>query len=203
MLVEDDSRIGYVYKISGYGLNYFGSTIQGIQQRKNEHINTQLAKKNTCASALILEKGDEWKMEIIEILTTDKTKKNLFDREQYWIDTNECVNKFKAIRTPEYRKEYQRIWAEKNRKAKGIQPKPPPQSEEEIHRKAREYMRLKRASYTQEERALELNKKTERYDNEKQKEYVNRPDVKAKRMEQQQRKREIVKLFKVLPFADI
>lgn len=71
----------------------------------------------------------------------------------------------------------------------------------------REYKKNKQAEYranhTEEKHQEILTKKKEAYDNDKQTEYVNRPEVKAKRLADQQKKRNAVKLFNVLPFSDI
>jgi len=89
-----------------------------------------------------------------------------------WATFRENANNKDNNRTPEY-------W--KNYKAK----------------KQAEY----RANHTEEKHQEILTKKKEAYDNEKQKEYVNRPEVKAKRLADQQRKRQIIKAFTYLPFA--
>jgi hypothetical protein len=69
----------------------------------------------------------------------------------------------------------------------------------------REYKKKKQAGYrsnmSEEKHQEVLDKKKERYDNEKQKEYVTLPQVKEKRLADQQRKRQAVKLFNILPFA--
>jgi hypothetical protein len=62
--------------------------------------------------------------------------------------------------------------------------------------KAREY----RANMSENKHQEILLQKKETYDNDKQKEYVNRPEVKAKRLADQQKKRDAIKIFKELPF---
>jgi len=70
-----------------------------------------------------------------------------------------------------------------------------------------EYKREKqakyRANYTEDKKVEVLAKKREAYNNETQKEYVNRPEVKERRLAEQTRKRLLVKAFSVLPFAKV
>jgi Fe2+ transport system protein B len=60
-----------------------------------------------------------------------------------------------------------------------------------------------RANYTEDKKTEVLAKKREAYDNETQKEYVNRPEVKERRLAEQTRKRALIKAFSVLPFAEV
>ena len=134
------------------------------------------------------------------VILTDINKTGLLEKEQIWIDNNECVNKFNAITNNNYKKEYQRKWAENKRRENGVEKKEKIKTADEKNykkEKAREY----RANMTEEKHQELLLQKKEAYDNDKQKEYVNRPEVKAKRLADQQKKRNAVKLFNLLPFA--
>lgn len=202
-----DSRIGIVYKISGYGMDYYGSTIQLLNDRiwshKSVYRRWKSGKlKHKCYSYAILDKGDDWTYEVVDTILTDINKTGLLEREQYWIDNNECINRFNAITSKEYKNEYQRKWAENKRREQGvaIKEKIKTADEKKYKRdKAREY----RANMSEEKHKEILTKKKEAYDNNKQKEYINRPEVKTKRLADQQRKRNIVKLFNVLPYSTI
>ena len=200
-----ESRIGYIYRLYGYDLNYYGSTIQLLNDRiwshKSDYRRWKSGKrKDKCYSFEILEKGDEWTYEVVDTILTDINKTGLLEKEQIWIDNNECVNKFNAITNNNYKKEYQRKWAENKRRENGVEKKEKIKTaDEKIYKKekAREY----RANMTEEKHQELLLQKKEAYDNDKQKEYVNRPEVKAKRLADQQKKRNAVKLFNLLPFA--
>lgn len=208
-----ESRIGIVYDITGYGLTYVGSTIQALCERKSKH-NTgckEWLKRDKlgwkCGSYDILEKGDDWSINVIETLLTDTKKTGLLEREQYWTETKKALNGKEyitnvnqAVQSAEDLKEYKRKWAEQNRREKGIQPKA---EGFDAKKYARDWARAKRANMSEEKHQEILTKKKEAYDNDKQKEYVNRPEVKAKRLADQQRKRNAIKLFNVLPFCDI
>ena len=171
--IQSSSRIGLVYNLSGYGLEYIGSTIQPICERKSTH-KTQYkewVKRNKegwkCASYDILDKGEDWKIEIIETILTDNEKTGLLEREQYWIENRKAlhgkeyvINKNQAIQSAEDLKEYKRKWAEKNRRENGIQPK---NTEFDAKKYARDWAKAKRASLTDEERAeINLKRREER-----------------------------------------
>lgn len=101
------------------------------------------------------------------------TKNNSLDNLR-WATFSENRQNSSNIRTEEYWREYKK-------------------------EKQRDY----RANHTEEKHQEILTKKKEAYDNGKQTEYVNRPEVKAKRLADQQKKRNAVKLFNVLPFSVI
>lgn len=153
--MNENSRIGFIYSITGYGLTYIGSTIQPICERKSTHKSQhkRWIERNRegwkCASYDILDKGDEWEIKVLETILTDTNKVGLLEREQHYIKISDCVNKIQAIQSIEDLKEYKRKWAEKNRREKGIQPKA---EGFDAKKYARDWARAKRASLTEEER---------------------------------------------------
>lgn len=92
---------GIVYKIScnKTGKKYIGSTTQSLAKRKALH----KMNNNTSSSKEIIDLGD-WSIEVIEEVTFDN-KKDLLNRERYYIEINACVNKNRPIITNEERKE--------------------------------------------------------------------------------------------------
>ena len=168
MKLTENSRIGYVYGIFGYGLVYIGSTIQLICDRKSTH-NSQYKswvergrEGWKCASYDILDKGDDWELNVLEIILTDTNKTGLLEREQFWINEKKALhgkeyitNANQATQSAEDLREYKRKWAEQNRRAKGIQPKA---EGFDAKKYARDWAKSKRASLTDEERE-EINKK--------------------------------------------
>jgi hypothetical protein len=168
--MNENSRIGFIYKISGYGLTYVGSTIQPICERKSTHLSQYrdwIKRDRTgwkCASCDIFDKGNDWSITVIETILTDTNKTGLLEREQYWINninalsskiyvsnktnsntnsnSNTIVNKNQPILNDEDRKEYKRQWAESDRRAKGIAPR-----EKVLTADPQEYFRKKRAEY--------------------------------------------------------
>lgn len=113
-----------IYRLFGSGMNYYGSTKQPLYERKATH----KAQHKTwvvnggwkCGSYDILDTGEDWDIEIVEVLDPNLTKEEVLTREKWWIENNECVNKNSPIRTEEEHREYQRLWAEKNRREKGV-----------------------------------------------------------------------------------
>jgi|688.fasta_scaffold344199_2 hypothetical protein len=199
--------IGKIYKISGYGLNYYGSTTESIKRRlarhKGHYKDFKDGKRTDKITVFdIFDKGDDYTIELIEhFICPDK--KTLLDKENYYITNNECVNKCVPNRTPEQLKERQKKynenhkeqiketakkWAEKDRREKGCKIKSEMVLTKEVgysSRKARE----RRENETQEQKDIRLAKRREAYKNknlaEKQREYLNNPEIKEKRRLQQ------------------
>lgn len=123
-------RKGLIYIIEGAGLNYIGSTIQPLYERKSYHkssfkrwINSNKTTPK-CCSFDILEKCNDWTIRILEEVITDKKKEAVLKKEQEWIFImTDCVNKNNAISSVQDRKEYKTEWARKDRIKKGIEPK--------------------------------------------------------------------------------
>ena len=113
---------GIIYKIEGYGLTYYGSSIQNLDERKYNHksqFKNRDKGRNYCSSWIIFEKGDDWTMKQIEEIEFEDIDE-LRLKEAYYQKNNECVNKCK-LKTKDEMKEYKKEWAEKDRRAKGIQ----------------------------------------------------------------------------------
>jgi hypothetical protein len=112
-----------IYKITGSGLTYYGSTSAPLGTRKSQHnydYNAYLKGKARYISVYdIIEKG-EYKMEIVE---DNIEKDQLLIREGFYIQNNECVNKRVAGRTSaqyykdneEKMKSYKSGWSKDNR----------------------------------------------------------------------------------------
>lgn len=81
---------GKIYKITGSGLTYYGSTIQLLNDRLAQHKHKQL-----CSSKQIFDLG-EYKIELVENYSCEN-KKQLLWRERWYIDNNDCINKLNPI----------------------------------------------------------------------------------------------------------
>jgi hypothetical protein len=137
---------GKIYKLVGYGLTYYGSTNSSLGTRKSHHKNCYkrfLEGKDNRNTALdILEKGDDWDIELVEEVEDDD---QLLKREGFYIKNNECVNKRVAGRTKkeyyednmENMKAYKSQWAKDNRER--IKTKYH-ENKNEINEKRREHM---------------------------------------------------------------
>lgn len=171
--------IGKIYKISGYGLNYYGSTTESIKRRlarHKAHYKDYKDGKRTDKITVfqIFDLGDDYNIELIEhFICPDK--KTLLDKENYYITNNECLNKCVPNRTPEQLKERQKKynelhkdkiretaknWAEKNRREKGCQIKAEMNKSKTPEYKA-EQTRKYRAKMTPEQKAEHLKKRRE------------------------------------------
>lgn len=153
--------IGKIYKISGYGLNYYGSTTESIKRRlarhKAHYKDFKDGKRTDKISVFqIFDLGDDYNIELVEFFECPD-KKTLLDKENHYISNNECVNICIPNRTSEQLKERQKIyndkhkeqiketarkWAEKDRRNKGMKIK-----EEMNKSKTKEYFRDKRREY--------------------------------------------------------
>ena len=142
-------------------MNYFGSTNQPLCERKSTHKSQFKNNRDCCSSKQILSVCDDWDIEVVEILPANSPKETVLIREKWWIDNNECVNiKSPVPQTQEEVREYKRIWAEKNRRAKGILPVVA--GDQELLKKGRNERRnLKRLNWTDEEREAHNKKKRE------------------------------------------
>jgi len=82
-----DYANGKIYKIVGEdGSIYYGSTVQSLKQRMSKHLNS----KKTTGYQKIISKMD-WEMILIENYPCE-SKKELEDREAWYIRENPCVN---------------------------------------------------------------------------------------------------------------
>lgn len=97
---------GKIYKIvdNTNGDIYIGSTICSLQKRLWGH-KTDSKKRRDITSCKIILNGD-YKIELIENYPCN-THKELLQREQYYIDNTDCINKHNAKKDKkEYNKQY-------------------------------------------------------------------------------------------------
>ena len=87
-----------IYKLVGGGLTYYGSTVNELRKRLAQHKNNT----NTCSSKLLFEPGDKVQIFLVEEYPCE-SKMHLNARERWWIENNECVNKYIPNRS---KKEY-------------------------------------------------------------------------------------------------
>lgn len=154
---------GLIYKIEGYGLVYYGSTIQPLYERKANHksqYNNRDKGRNYCSSWLIFEKGDDWTIEKIEDVEFEDIDE-LRLREAYYQKNNDCVNITK-LKTKDELREYKKQWAEKDRREKGCKIKSEMNLTKDPYYYARK-KREKRANETPEQKELRLQKRREQY----------------------------------------
>ena len=100
------AKVGFIYKITDNtnGNKYYGSTTQSVSQRMTGHrFNLKNYDSKRCTSFDILKNGD-WRYDTVEKFMHDE-KFELRNREQHYIDNNECVNKCRAYTTPEQTKQ--------------------------------------------------------------------------------------------------
>jgi hypothetical protein len=83
---------GKIYKIVGSGLTYYGSTKQTLKARINKH-----KYQKCCSSKQIINNGN-YEILLIELFPCN-TKEELKTRERWYIENNDCVNKYIPNRT--------------------------------------------------------------------------------------------------------
>jgi len=104
-------KVGRIYKIidNTNGNIYIGSTTQKLNIRLNTHksdYRNYLNNKHHYITSYGIIKNDDYRIELIKYVIY-KDKKELLQRERYYIENNECINKYIPTRTPkEYKKEY-------------------------------------------------------------------------------------------------
>ena len=87
------SEGGLIYKIVSDdedNLTYYGSTEKTSRNRLKSHIRNYKNKKGNCSSFKVLEKGKIY-LEVVEVYN-GSSRKELFEREKYYIQNFDCVN---------------------------------------------------------------------------------------------------------------
>lgn len=104
-----DYSQGKIYEIiDDTGKRYIGSTIQRLRRRFKKHITEfkkHITHKRKCSSIEL--NLDKAKISLLEKYPCN-TRKELLERERYWIDNTECVNKMRPIITKEEKRQYNR-----------------------------------------------------------------------------------------------
>jgi hypothetical protein len=90
-----DYANGKIYKITGGGMTYYGSTTQPLSKRFYGHKSKK--NYNHTLSSKIIETG-EAVIVLVELFPC-KSKDELFSRERFWIENNECINKIIPLQT--------------------------------------------------------------------------------------------------------
>jgi hypothetical protein len=104
-------KVGRIYKLidNTNGNIYIGSTTQILSYRLSKHksdYRNYLNNKRHYITSFDIIKNDDYRIELIKYVIY-KDKKELYQRERYYIENNECINKYIPTRTPkEYKKEY-------------------------------------------------------------------------------------------------
>jgi len=102
-----------IYRISAGDLTYYGSTTQPLCNRMGSHRDDFRTGKG-CASALVLQQDPEAKIVLVEDFPCEN-REQLNAREQHYIETQPCVNKYKAytgLTEAEYNAQYRQENAE-------------------------------------------------------------------------------------------
>ncbi len=101
---------GNIYKLTGGGLTYYGSTTKSLGTRKSQHKYDHahyLTNGNKYLTAYEVMGADDWDIELVEYGLSEEQMKL---RERWHIENNECVNKYVPGRT---KAEYARDHKEK------------------------------------------------------------------------------------------
>lgn len=107
---------GKIYKIVCNKTNdvYIGATIRDLDDRLKRHIHDyERDAKRKCESYNIIKRGD-YKIELVESYACN-SKKELYQRETYWMNEIKCINKYKSYRTKEEAKQYHINWCNDNK----------------------------------------------------------------------------------------
>ena len=99
---------GVVYKIvcNETTETYYGSTVQKLKNRIKQHCWNSKSSARPCKSKTIIDRNN-FRFEVCEEVFCEN-RKELLLRERYWIENNDCLNKFVPLRTyPEFYKDNQ------------------------------------------------------------------------------------------------
>jgi len=82
----------------GYGKTYYGSTTQPLCERKSQHKQDFLKNKRGTCSKELFNLGNDIDIVLVETYPCNN-KEELHQRERYYIENNECINKQIPSRT--------------------------------------------------------------------------------------------------------
>jgi hypothetical protein len=101
-----DYTQGKIYQIiDDEGKRYIGSTTIKLYRRFSKHIHDNNSNKRKCSSIkLNLDKAE---ISLLEAYPCN-SRKELLQRERYWIEKLECVNQMRPIITKEEKRKYNR-----------------------------------------------------------------------------------------------
>lgn len=106
---------GFIYSIvcNETGKVYYGSTTENVSERIRRH-NCSLkswkeGKYEYCASFEIIERNN-YTVSTLETVEFE-IKKELYERERFYIENNECINRYLPVQTAEERTEFLRQYA--------------------------------------------------------------------------------------------
>ena len=125
-----DYQLAKIYKITGNGLTYYGSTCQALSKRLAKHkddkrVYNQGNLNNKMSSFEILDAID-CNICLVELYPCN-SREELLMRERFYIENNECVNKVCPIRTTEElkqkKKEEKKLYYERHPEKKKEQAK--------------------------------------------------------------------------------
>jgi hypothetical protein len=131
----------YIYKISGAGMDYYGSSRQAFCERKSRHNSDyryyqKNQSGNKCSSYKILEATDDWTMTTIE--NNIETETQALERENWYICNTECINTNRAIGlSGDDLRQYKTNWKRWNALKKGKTPLIPRPLQTEDEKKAK------------------------------------------------------------------
>jgi hypothetical protein len=116
--IMPDYQKSKIYKITGGGLTYYGSTVQKLSRRLRIHINDKNYYNKNGSVNQILD-TDDYKIDLIEDYPCN-TKKELLEREKWWIENNVCINKLTPIQTEEEIKIKKKIYQQNHKEMSAI-----------------------------------------------------------------------------------
>ena len=112
----------YAIYASPCHLPYYGSSVGTLTTRKRGHKSgyNKFKKGNkliTCSAYKLFDEVgfENCIFEIVECLPDDFSKKQILEREKFWIENNVCINKNRPLRSEEERKSWEHTYYETNR----------------------------------------------------------------------------------------
>jgi len=144
-----DYQKGRIYKITGGGLTYVGSTIETLCRRMSGH-RSDMKRGSSCSSAKVLCYEDAV-ITLIELYPCNSVEE-LKARERYWYDSEDCVNKLKPWVSTEETIERYKAYNETNKEKMKV-----------YRNTNKEQLKSKRAVYSDANRAKILEAKRAYY----------------------------------------
>lgn len=145
------SKIYKLTTIHNNDLVYYGSTVNSLCHRKAIHKHKFKKGILDCSSIKLFELGiNDVKITLVEILNCN-SKEELLQREKFYIDNNNCVNKNNPIKTLDdynkFNKEYYQKYYQLNKKIKIKKEVNEELKKEEKKNKLKEYYQLNKDKF--------------------------------------------------------
>ena len=168
-----DYKNGKIYMIESKigNVRYYGSTVQTLKQRLTKHKTDKKryeeGKKTSYKTSYQILDYDDYEISLVQVFSC-RSKKELETRERWYIENNECVNKFIPTRTKkEYYEEHKEEINERNKKWYDEHRQKVKEYNKEYHQRNKQERSQQKKKYREEHKERILQQKKDYYEKNK------------------------------------